>query len=75
MITIVYFIYSIHAIQRMDGFGLTRKEIEIVIKMGMKWKEQNRDIWHANMGETEVVFKKVEDNIFIITVYINRRIK
>ena len=59
----------------MDGFGLTRKEIETVIKKGMKWKEENRDIWHANMGEREVVFRKIKDIIFIITVYFDRRIK
>ena len=75
MITIESFKYSLHAIQRMDGFGLTRKEIEIAVKRGMKWKEENRNIWHANMRDIEVVFKKIKDLIFIITVYIDRRIK
>lgn len=75
MIIIEKFAYSLHALQRMDGFGLTRREIEIVIKRGMKWKEENRDIWHANIGNIEVVFKKINNIMFIVTVYIDRRIK
>ena len=75
MVTIESFKYSLHALQRMDGFGLTRKEIELCVKKGMKWKEENQEIWHANIGNVEVVFKKIKDVIFIITVYIDRRIK
>jgi len=75
VIIIEKFAYSLHALQRMDGFGLTRREIEIVIKRGMKWKEENRDIWHANIGNIEVVFKKINNIMFIVTVYIDRRIK
>ena len=75
MIIIEKFAYSLHALQRMDGFWLTRREIEIVIKRGMKWKEENRDIWHANIGNIEVVFKKINNIMFIVTVYIDRRIK
>jgi len=75
VITIESFVYSLHAVQRMDGFGLTRKEIEIAVKKGMKWKEEHRDIWHASMGNIEVVFRKIKDVIFIITVYVDRRIK
>ena len=75
MIIIEKFAYSLHALQRMIGFGLTRREIEIVIKRGMKWKEENRDIWHANIGNIEVVFKKINNIMFIVTVYIDRRIK
>ena len=45
----------------MDALGLDRSEIEAVIKKGVKWKEEKRDVWHANMGNVEVVFAKSDE--------------
>ncbi|MBI2175894.1 hypothetical protein HYU40_00905 [Candidatus Woesearchaeota archaeon] len=44
-------------------------EIEAVVKKGIKWKEEKREIWHANRGNTEVVFAKSGEDFVIITVY------
>lgn len=53
----------------MDAYGLSRAEVESVIKKGMKWKEEREEKWHARMMGTECVFMRKEDNIFVITVY------
>ena len=55
----------------MDAYGLDRSEIEIVIKEGMKWKEENSEKWHAKMAGTECVFIKQEDSLFLLTVYLS----
>ena len=75
MITIVYF-YTKHALEKMDALGIDKSEAELVITRGMKWKEEKRDgIWHASMGNLEVVFGKEDSSIVIITVYLARREK
>ena len=53
----------------MDSYGIDIEDIENVIKNGMKWKENEEEKWHANMGGLECVFVKEEDYIFVITVY------
>lgn len=75
MITIVSFIFGLHALQKMNAFGVERKEIEDIIKRGMKWKEEKNEKWHSLMNNFEVVFQKVDDTIFIITVYPEKRKK
>lgn len=55
----------------MDGVGISQKEVEEVLRKGMKWKENNTKKWHASMAGIELVFMKEEDDIFIITVYEN----
>ena len=72
MITIKI-IYSRHALEKMDSLGLERREIESVIKEGMKWQENEK--WLANMYGVEVVFQREEDMIIVITVYYERRKK
>ena len=63
------FIYTRHALEKIDSLGFEKEQIEAVIKKGMKWKEENREVWHANMGNLEVVFAKSEADMVIITVY------
>lgn len=69
------FIYTKHALEKMDALGIDKGEVEITVKKGMKWKEHDRDVWHAQMAGTEVVFAKEEKEIFIITVYLAGRSK
>ncbi len=65
-------IYTKHALEKIDAYGLDKDEVERVIKKGVKWKEDGREVWHANMGGSEVVFVKNEESIVIITVYAAR---
>ncbi len=53
----------------MDGYGVSKEEIELIIKRGMKWKEEERDIWYATMANYTVVFAKGGDAIIVVTVY------
>ena len=62
-------IYSRHALEKTDGYGLDIEEVEKAIKQGMKWKEEDSDKLHARMAGIECVFIKEEDEIFVITVY------
>lgn len=62
-------VYSRHALEKIDGYGLYIEEIEKVIKQGMKWKQEGSDKWHASMAGIECVFTKKEGTIFVITVY------
>ncbi|MEK6907147.1 MAG: DUF4258 domain-containing protein [Nanoarchaeota archaeon] len=75
MITIVSFIFSLHALQKMDALGIEKKEVENIIKKGMKWKEDRIEKWHSLMNNIEVVFQKSGDEIFIITIYKGEREK
>ena len=63
------FIYTTHALEKIDALGFEKKQIEAVVKKGVKWKEEKRDIWHANMGNIEVVFARSDNDVVIITVY------
>ena len=56
----------------MDALGIDREEIEKTIREGMKWKEDIEEKWHALSAGIEVVFMKQEDNIIVITAYLNR---
>ena len=67
------FIYTKHSIEKMDAFGIEKKEIESIIKKGMKWKEEKSDKFHAQMAGVEVVFIKEDKDLFIITVYLTGR--
>ena len=69
------FYYTKHALEKMDGLGLEKREIENIIIKGMKWKEERNDKWHAQMGGIEVVFMKEENNFIIITIYLAGRSK
>lgn len=55
----------------MDAYGIKRDEIDKVIKVGMKWRENNSNKWHAKMAGIECVFIKEENDLFVITVYLN----
>ena len=67
------FIYTRHALEKMDALGIEKKEIEQTVKKGMKWKEENSDKWHARMAGIEVVFMKQNEHFFIITAYLAGR--
>jgi hypothetical protein len=69
------FIYTKHAIEKIDTLGIEKREVENAIKKGMKWKESNSEKWHAQMAGIEVVFMKQGRNIFIITAYFAGRVK
>ncbi len=71
MITI-RIIYSNHALEKVDRYGIDVDEVERTIKQGMKWKENDTEKWHANRGGIECVFMKQEEIFFIITVYQNK---
>jgi len=53
----------------MDGYGIEKNEVELAVKNGMKWKENESEKFHARMSGIECVFIKEENIIFIITVY------
>ena len=36
------FIYTKHALEKIDALGLEKKEIEKAVKEGMKWKKKNK---------------------------------
>lgn len=61
--------------EKIDGYGLDIKEIEKIIKQGMKWKEENTNKWHSSMTGIECVFSKEMETIFVITVYAEARKK
>ncbi|MEK6963843.1 MAG: DUF4258 domain-containing protein [Nanoarchaeota archaeon] len=70
----MYF-YTQHALEKMDSLGIERQEVEQAIEKGMKWKEQQREMWHAQMSGTEIVFTKENDTFIIVTVYLAGRLK
>lgn len=70
----MYF-YTRHALEKMDSLGLDKFEVEETIQKGMKWKEDQRDMWHAQMSCNEIVFTKENDTFIIITVYLAKRSK
>ena len=69
------FIYTKHAIEKIDSLGIEKRDIEKAIKEGMKWKEKDNEKWHAQMAGIEVVFIKQIKDIFIITAYLAGREK
>ena len=69
------FIYTKHAIEKIDSLGIEKRDVENAVSKGMKWKESNSEKWHAQMAGIEVVFMKREKDIFIITAYFAGRSK
>lgn len=69
------FIYTRHALEKIDTLGIEKRDVETAVKRGMKWKESNSEKWHAQMTGIEVVFMKQEKDIFIITAYFAGRSK
>ena len=69
------FIYTRHALGKMDALGIEKRDVEISIKEGMKWKEENSEKWHAQMIGIEAVFIKQHKDFFVITVYVAGRSK
>lgn len=72
---IVLFIYTTHAVEKMDGFGFEKSDVENTVKKGMKWKEEKTNKWHAQLAGIEVVFMKQGNNFVIITAYLAGRKK
>lgn len=69
------FIYTKHAIEKMDALGIEKEEVERAVKKGMKWKEKDTEKWHTQMAGIEVVFIKQNEDFFIITTYLAGREK
>ena len=69
------FIYTKHAIEKMDALGIEKREAERTIKEGMKWKEEKSNKWHAQMAGIEIVFMKRDEYFFVITAYLAERLK
>ena len=69
------FIYTQHALQKMDAFGIEKREVENAVTKGMKWKEETSDKWHANLAGLEIIFIKQNHDFFIVTVYLAGRSK
>ncbi len=67
MVITIDILYSKHALEKIDAFGLELEDLEKVIMHGMKW--QKNDKWHASMAGLECVFIKQNDSILLITVY------
>lgn len=69
------FFYTKHALEKMDGLGIIKSEVQNTIIKGMKWKEENTDKWHARMSGIEIVFMKNNQDFIIVTTYLSRRKK
>ena len=69
------FVYTKHALEKMDALGIEKGEAEKAIAEGMKWKEQDNGKWHAQMAGIEAVFLKQDNDFVIITVYLAGRKK
>ncbi len=69
------FIYTKHAIEKMNSLGIEKKEVERAVIEGMKWKEESSDKWHAQMAGVEAVFVKQDKDFFVITAYLAGRSK
>lgn len=69
------YIYTQHALEKMDGLGINKNEVEQTIQKGMKWREEDSEKWHAQMSGIEVVFMKQQNNFVIITAYLAGRQK
>ena len=68
------FIYTKHALGKMDALGIEKRDIESAVAKGMKWKDSNEKC-HAQMAGIEVVFVKQNGDFFIITAYLAGRQK
>ncbi|MDI6737118.1 MAG: DUF4258 domain-containing protein [Nanoarchaeota archaeon] len=62
-------VFSSHAVDKMDMYGVDRKEVEAVVSRGMKWKEEGTEKMHARMAGLEAVFICKDGMVFVITVY------
>ena len=62
--------FTKHAIEKMDTLGIEKDEVIQTLNQGMKWKEKEREVWHAQMAGLEIVFIKDENDKTIITVYL-----
>jgi len=69
------FIYTKHALEKMDGLGIEKSDVERAIKNGMKWKEERSEKWHAQSAGIETVFVKQQNDFVIITAYLAGREK
>lgn len=58
---------SDHAKKRMFERGITVDEVREVIMRGRKWREGPTT--HSSMRGIEVVYKVVDSDVFVITVY------
>ncbi len=63
------YIFTRHAKEKMDLLGYTPSEVEETIIKGMKIGPDSRGNMHARMGILEVVFKKLDQKVVVITVY------
>lgn len=69
------FVYTQHALEKMDALGIEKWEVEKAVKTGLKWKEEKTGKWHAQLAGIEVVIVKEEEILCIITAYLAARSK
>lgn len=58
---------SEHAKKRMFERGISLEEIKEVVREGQKWREG--DTIHSKMHGIEVVYRILNSDLFVITVY------
>ena len=58
---------SDHAKRRMFERGITLEEVKEIMRKGRKWREGLTT--HSSMRGIEVVYKVVNSDVFVITVY------
>ena len=69
------FLYTKHALEKIDALGIERRDVERAVTEGMKWKEKTSEKLHAQMAGIEVVFMKQDKDFVIITAYLAGRLK
>lgn len=69
MVITIRIIFSKHAKDKADGYGIDLEEVEQCVLKGMKWKEEKTGKWHASHAGFECVFQREEETIIIITIY------
>ncbi|MHC1623760.1 MAG: DUF4258 domain-containing protein [Candidatus Methanospirareceae archaeon] len=63
------FIFTRHAKEKMDCLGYAPSEVKETIVKGMKIGPDSRGNMHARMGTLEVVFRKLDQKVVVITVF------
>ena len=58
---------SDHAKKRMFERGVSVSEVREVVQKGQKWRED--DAIHSSMHGVEVVYRVVNSDVYVITVY------
>lgn len=63
------FIFTRHAKEKMEWLGYAPSEVKEKIIKGLKIGPDSRGNMHARMGTLEVVFRKLDQKVVVITVF------